>query len=268
MNRLKEVFHKKNKNILSIYFTAGFPELNSTMEILKSLEENGADLVELGMPFSDPLADGPVIQHSSEVALKNGMNLDLMFEQTKEMRKQISIPVVLMGYLNPLLQYGIEKFLQRASENGFDGLIIPDLPLREYELAYKPLFEKYNLKNVFLITPQTSEERIKKIDSLSDGFIYLVSSASTTGAKDSFSAEQQNYFKRISSYKLNNPLLAGFGISNSKTFEQACEFTNGAIIGSAFIKALQTENYTSAISKFINSIKQKETVSHDSPIRK
>jgi tryptophan synthase alpha chain len=255
MNRIKNTFRNKSKNILSIYFTAGFPELNSTMEILKSLQDSGVDMVELGMPFSDPLADGPVIQHSSEVALANGMNMDLLFEQTKNMRREISIPVVLMGYLNPLLQYGVEKFLKHASENGFDGLIIPDLPMREYELMYKPLFERYNLKNIFLITPQTAEERVKKFDKLSDGFIYLVSSASTTGAKDRFSEEQQNYFKRIVSYKLRNPLLAGFGISNSKTFEQACENANGAIVGSAFIKTLQNKGNTdSVIKNFVNTI--------------
>ncbi|HTA63402.1 MAG TPA: tryptophan synthase subunit alpha [Bacteroidia bacterium] len=259
MNRIKDLFKRKNKNILSVYFTSGFPELSSSMEILKQLEESSVDMVELGMPFSDPLADGPVIQHSSEVALQNGMNMDLLFEQTTELRKHISIPVILMGYFNPLLQYGIEKFLQRAAENGFDGLIIPDLPIREYELHYKQLFEKYNLKNIFLITPNTTEERIRKIDVLSNGFIYLVSTAGTTGARDSFSVEQQSYFKRIASYKLNNPLLAGFGISNSKTFEQACLHTNGAIIGSAFIKALQTGEYKSQIEKFIGSIKLKET---------
>ena len=258
MNRIKDLFKNKSKNILSIYFTAGFPKLNSSVEILKQLEESGVDMVELGMPFSDPLADGPVIQHSSEVALQNGMNMDLLFEQTKELRKHIFIPVILMGYLNPLLQYGVEKFLQRAAENGFDGLIIPDLPIREYELHYKQLFGKYNLKNIFLITPNTNEERIRKIDVLSDGFIYLVSTAGTTGARDSFSTEQQSYFKRIASYKLNNPLLVGFGISNSKTFEQACLHTNGAIIGSAFIKAL-TGDYKSQIEKFIGSIKPKET---------
>lgn len=254
MSRIKKAFEKKD--ILSIYFTAGFPELNSTMGILKELQDCGADMAELGMPFSDPLADGPVIQHSSEVALRNGMNLDLLFEQTKNMRNKISIPVVLMGYLNPVLQYGVEKFLGRAAENGFDGLIIPDLPMREYENSYKPLFEKYNLKNIFLITPQTSEERVRKIDSLSDGFIYLVSSASTTGIKTEFSPEQQNYFSRISSYKLKNPLLTGFGISNSTTFRQACENTNGAIIGSAFIKELENEK---DIKGFIHSIRNSQT---------
>ena len=260
MNRIKDLFKAKDKNILSVYYTAGFPTLDSTMEILGLLQEYGADVVELGIPFSDPLADGPVIQHSSKVALKNGMNMDMLFEQTKSMREKISIPVVLMGYLNPLLQYGAEKFLRRAAENGFDGLIIPDLPVREYELHYKALFEKYNLKNIFLITPQTSEERVRQIDIVSDGFIYLVSSSSTTGAKDKFSEEQENYFKRIASYKLKNPLLAGFGISNRQTFEQACRYTNGAIIGSAFIKALQGGDHKISVEKFIHSIKQKETV--------
>ncbi len=261
MNRIKELFKKKSKNILSVYFTAGFPVLNSTMDILNSLEKSGVDIVEVGMPFSDPLADGPVIQHSSEVALKNGMNMDLLFEQTKEMRQQISIPLVLMGYLNPFLQYGVEKFLKRASENGFDALIIPDLPMREYELHYKNLFEKYNIKNIFLVTPDTSEERIRKIDELSDAFIYLVASSGTTGTRDNVTDEQQNYFKRIASYNLKNPVLAGFGISSRETFEKSCENTNGAIIGSAFIKALQAGDYKLQIEKFINSIITKEKVS-------
>ncbi len=255
MSRIKELFEKKKKELVSIYFTAGFPTVDSTMQILSALQENGTDIVELGMPFSDPLADGPVIQHSSEVAIKNGMNLDLLFEQTKEMRKSISIPIVLMGYLNPLLQYGLDKFLKRAAENGFDALIIPDLPIREYEMQYKPLFEKHGLQNIFLVTPQTNEERVRHIDKISNAFIYLVSSASTTGAKDKFATEQENYFKRIASYKLNNPLLTGFGISNRQTFEQACKYTNGAIIGSAFIKALEKDNnIKSVVSNFIHSI--------------
>jgi tryptophan synthase alpha chain len=262
MNRIKELFKKKPKNILSIYFTAGFPVLNSTMEILSSLEKNGADMVELGMPFSDPLADGPVIQHSSEVALQNGMNLDLLFEQTKNMRQHIIMPVVLMGYVNPLLQYGVEKFLKRAAENGFDGLIIPDLPMREYEKYYKNLFEKYNIKNIFLITPDTNEERIRKIDDLSDGFIYLVATSGTTGARTNFSEEQQTYFKRIEGYKLKNALLAGFGISTRETFDKACLHTNGAIIGSAFVKALENEQETElAVKNFIDKIIIKEKIS-------
>jgi len=257
MNRIKNLFEGKNKNVLSVYFTAGYPTLNSTMDILSGLEGNGVDIVELGIPFSDPLADGPVIQRSSEIALKNGMNLDLLFEQTKEMRKKISIPVVLMGYLNPLLQYGVEKFLQKAAANGFDALIIPDLPIREYELQYKALFEKYGLQNIFLVTPQTPEARVRHIDSISNAFIYMVSSASTTGAKDKFSEEQERYFKRIASYKLKNPLLTGFGISNSETFKQACAYTNGAIIGSAFIKAIQNpDDIHFSIKNFTDSIKQ------------
>jgi len=263
MSRIRDLFERKQKEVLSVYFTAGFPTLNSTMEILSGLERNGVDMVELGMPFSDPLADGPVIQHSSEVALKNGMNLDLLFEQAKDMRKNISIPVVLMGYLNPLLQYGVEKFLKQAAEIGFDALIIPDLPIREYELYYKSLFEKYGLQNIFLITPQTPEVRVKHIDSISNAFIYLVSSASTTGAKEQFSTEQEDYFKRIAAYKLKNPLLAGFGISNRPTFEQACAHTNGAIIGSAFIKALQASaDLDGNIKNFIYSIKHL-TSSHE-----
>lgn len=241
---------------MSVYFTAGFPERGSTMEILSALEDSGVDLVELGMPFSDPLADGPVIQHSSEVAIRNGMNLDLLFEQTAEMRKKITIPVVLMGYLNPVLQYGPEKFLSRAAANGFDALILPDLPLREYESEYKPLFEKYGLSNIFLVTPQTAEDRVRKIDAISDSFIYLVSSASTTGAKDKFGGEQERYFQRIKSYGLKNPLLAGFGISNRETFSQACAHTSGAIVGSAFIKALaQNGNVKSTVRNFVKSLR-------------
>lgn len=260
MKRIQELFSSKKREILSIYFTAGFPERDNTMSVLAALQKNGVDMVELGMPFSDPLADGPVIQHSSEVALKNGMNMDLLFEQTRDMRKTISMPVVLMGYLNPLLQYGVEKFLKRAAENGFDALIIPDLPIREYELQYKKLFEKYRLQNVFLITPQASEARVKRIDDISDAFIYLVSSASTTGAKDKFSEDQEAYFKRIASYKLKNALLAGFGISNRQTFEQVCAYANGAIIGSAFIKALQSGPLKEVIEKFMKTIKANENV--------
>lgn len=259
MKRIKELFKNKQSQVLSIYFTAGFPALNDTMDILLSLQDAGVDMVELGMPFSDPLADGPVIQHSSEIALKNGMNLDLLFDQTREMRRHITIPVVLMGYLNPLLQYGVETFLRRAAENGFDALIIPDLPLRAYAVEYKALFEKYGLGHVFLVTPQTAEERVREIDAASDGFIYVVSSASTTGAKDTFSAKQEDYFRRISSYKLKNPLLTGFGISNRGTFEYACRHSKGAIIGSAFIKALQQPgNLQHNISAFINSIRNVE----------
>lgn len=256
MKRVNELFAKKTKEILSVYFTAGFPERDSTMQILSALEESGVDMVELGMPFSDPLADGPVIQHSSEVAIKNGMNLDLLFAQTAEMRKKVSIPVVLMGYLNPVMQYGAEKFLKRMAENGFDALILPDLPLREYESEYKELFQKYGLTNIFLVTPQTAAERVRRIDAASDGFIYLVSSASTTGAKDKFGGEQENYFRRIASYGLKNPLLAGFGISNRETFTQACAHTSGAIVGSAFIKALaHNGDIKSTVSNFVNSLR-------------
>ena len=257
MNRIKNLFERKNRNVLSVYFTAGYPTLDSTLGILLGLEENGVDIVELGMPFSDPLADGPVIQRSSEIALKNGMNLDLLFEQTKDMRGKISIPVVMMGYLNPLLQYGVEKFLQKASVNGFDALIIPDLPIREYDLHYKALFEKYGMQNIFLITPQTPEPRVRQIDSISNAFIYMVSSASTTGAKEQVSDSQEKYFERVVSYKLKNPLLVGFGISNYQTFERACLYANGAIIGSAFIRALDKENSIDAcIKNFVGSIRK------------
>lgn len=261
MNRIETVFKNKNKEIISIYCTAGFPKLNSTMDILRALQKNGADMVELGIPFSDPLADGPVIQHSSEIALRNGMNLDLLFEQTREMRREINIPVVLMGYLNPILQYGFERFLSKAKENGFDAVILPDLPLREYELFYKSLFEQYGIGNIFLVTPQTAEERIKRLDQFSDGFIYMVSSASTTGAKDTFSMEQEQYFERMASYDLKNPLIAGFGISNRKTLEQACKYARGAIIGSAFIKALGREDdVQGCVKEFMESITNKKVV--------
>lgn len=244
-----------NRKTLSIFFTAGYPEKDSTMHILKELQACGVDMVELGIPFSDPLADGPVIQHSSEVALANNMNLDVLFEQTKNLKQEINIPVFLMGYLNPVMQYGFEKFLQRAHKNGFTGTIIPDLPLREYELEYKTLYEQYNLKNVFLITPQTEEARIKKIDSISDSFIYMVSLSGTTGVRDKFTDLQLAYFKKVQVLQLSNPVLAGFGISNKETFAQACTYANGAIIGSSFIKILQKENYLQQIKPFIKSIK-------------
>lgn len=261
MSRIKKLFKEKEREVLSVYFTAGFPALGSTMDILSALQNSGADIVELGMPFSDPLADGPVIQHSSEIALKNGMNMDVLFEQTKNMRENITMPVVLMGYLNPVLQYGMERFLKRAAENGFDALIIPDLPIREYGMEYQPLFEKHDIKNIFLVTPNTSEERVRKIDFLSDAFIYLVASNSTTGIQDNISAGQEEYFKRIAGYKLANPILAGFGISNSLAFERACVHTNGAIIGSAFIKALEKEeNIENKVSHFVNEIRSAEKV--------
>ena len=238
MNRINQLFQQKKNNILSVYFTAGHPELNSTLDILSALENAGVDMVEIGMPFSDPLADGPVIQDSSSKALKNGMNLKLLFEQLKDIRSTIKMPLLLMGYLNPVLQYGIENFCKKCNEIGIDGIILPDLPLAEYQEQYQKYFDENNLSFIFLITPQTSDDRILHIDAISNGFIYMVSSSSTTGAKGSISDKQTEYFRRIQGLKLKNPTVIGFGISNHETFTRACEYANGAIIGSAFVKML------------------------------
>ena len=237
-NRITTLFERKDKNILSIYFTAGYPNLSDTSAIIATLGQSGADLIEIGIPFSDPVADGPVIQHSSEAALKNGMTLHLLFEQLKEIRKTVSVPLILMGYLNPVMQYGIENFCKKCAETGIDGTIIPDLPLEIYEAEYKELFEQNSLSNIFLITPQTPDERIRKIDGLTTGFIYMVSSSSTTGIKGVANNEQVAYFERISNMNLRSKRLIGFGISDKKTFEKASEYANGAIIGSAFVKSL------------------------------
>lgn len=253
MNRINQKLEESQK-ILSLYFTAGYPELNVTVSILEELEKSGVDLVEIGLPFSDPLADGPTIQESSTKAIANGMTTKLLFEQLKNVRETVKIPLIIMGYFNPMLQFGIENFCQKCAEVGIDGLIIPDLPLAVYEENYKALFEKYNLKNIFLITPQTSEERILKIDSLSDSFIYMVSSASVTGSQSGFGEKERDYFSRISSLQLKNQQVIGFGIKNKETFLQATEFQKGAIIGSAFVKFLGS-NPISEISKFVQSIR-------------
>ena len=237
-NRINKLFQEKDKNILSVYFTAGYPALNDTKNIIQELVKSGVDLIEIGMPFSDPVADGPVIQGSSLVALQNGMSVHKLFEQLKGIRRSIDIPLILMGYINPVLQYGVDAFCQKCNEIGIDGLIIPDLPLPVYEDEYKSIFETNNLHNIFLITPQTSDERLRKIDGASSGFIYMVSSNSTTGAKEGVSDFQNSYFERISKFGLKNPRLIGFGISNAKTFQNACRYSHGAIIGSAFVKAL------------------------------
>ncbi|HRG38668.1 MAG TPA: tryptophan synthase subunit alpha [Bacteroidia bacterium] len=262
MNKINKLFKEKNNNILSVYFTAGFPSLNDTAIIIKELADNGVDMIEVGMPFSDPLADGPTIQHTSEVALSNGMTMRLLFDQLKKIEiKKSKAAILLMGYLNPVLQYGIEKFCQDASALGVDGVILPDLPMQEYLDEYKHIFEKHDLKNVFLITPQTSEERIRFIDEHSDGFIYMVSSASTTGAKSEIQNSQEAYFKRIKAMKLKNPTIIGFGISDAKTFEKACEYANGAIIGSAFVKAVANSNSLKKdIETFVKGVKTSERV--------
>lgn len=256
MNRIEKLFQIKPNRVLNVYFTAGYPKLDDTMSILKALETSGADLIEIGIPFSDPVADGPTIQASNEVALNNGMTLKLLMEQLKDIRSQVSVPIVLMGYINPIVQYGIERFCGDCNERGIDGLILPDLPMYEYLEVYKPIFEKNGLLNTFLITPQTSEARIREIDNNSSGFIYMVSSASTTGAKTGISEEQEAYFKRVNGMGLKNPRLIGFGISNKETFDKACENANGAIIGSAFIKALAQEgDMHSNIKTFIDQVK-------------
>lgn len=255
-NRISSLFLEKKTNILSIYFTAGYPNLHDTITIIKSLEKNGVDLIEIGMPFSDPLADGPVIQESSTIALKNGMSIQLLFQQLKDIRKTVKIPLILMGYINPVMQYGIENFAKKASEIGIDGVIIPDLPLQEYRDEYKATFDQYNLKNIFLITPQTSPERVRLIDENSDGFIYMVSSASTTGTKEGTADSQIAYFERIGSMNLKNPKLIGFGIKDKQSFEIACKYAEGAIIGTAFIKALSKENDVAASTEnFVKEIK-------------
>lgn len=243
----------EGKKLLSIYFTAGYPNLNDTVSIIQDLEKNGVDMVEIGLPFSDPLADGPTIQKSSTIALKNGMGTDLLFNQLKEIRKTVSIPLIIMGYFNPVLQYGVENFCKKCQEIGIDGLILPDLPLDVYMEEYETIFKKYNLINIFLITPQTSDARIRQIDNASEGFIYMVSSASTTGTKQGFGEEQEAYFERIARMNLKNPQIVGFGISNAKTFEQATRTAKGAIIGSAFIKTLSQQG-TAAISEFIKPL--------------
>jgi tryptophan synthase alpha chain len=253
MSSLNKVF-KTDKKLLSIYFTAGYPALEDTVPIIRALANSGVDMIEIGLPFSDPLADGPTIQQSSTKALKNGMSSALLFEQLGSIRKEVDIPLIVMGYFNPVLQYGVEAFCAKCSAIGIDGLILPDLPLEEYRRHYKAIFDRFGLKMIFLITPQTSEERIREIDRYSQGFIYLVSSASTTGAKTGFADTQQAYFKRVSQMGLTNPLIVGFGISNRETFEAATRHTNGAIIGSAFINSL-SEHGIGGINSFVNKIR-------------
>lgn len=254
-NRITNLFKTKRENILNIYFTAGFPELNDTLTILKALEKSGADIVEIGMPFSDPLADGPTIQESSEIALHNGMTMKVLFEQLKDIRKEVKVPILLMGYLNPVMQFGVENFCKKAGEIGIDGIILPDLPIEEYNEQYRDVFEANNLSNIFLVTPNTSDARMKLIDESSDGFIYVVSSDSTTGnSKDVTNAEA--YFKKIQDKKLKNPTLIGFNIHDHKSFSFASKYANGAIIGSAFIKAIRNaDKLEETVSNFVSSVK-------------
>ena len=254
MNRIDQLFTEKSKDVLNVYCTAGYPHLNSTVEVLTALQQNGADLIEIGMPYSDPLADGPVIQQSNMVALENGMSISLLFEQLQTVRETIKLPIILMGYMNPILQYGLDKFCASAEAVGVDGIILPDLPMYEFETTYKQLFEKHNLKFIFLVTPETGEERVRKIDSLSSGFLYAVSSSSTTGNNKDI-ADQSEYFKKLQNMQLTNPILVGFGIKDKATFKTAGTFTNGAIIGSAYIKALENSTNVQATTKeFLNTI--------------
>lgn len=253
-NRINQLFETKKENILSAYFTAGYPNLNDTVEIIHQFEKNGVDLIEIGMPFSDPTADGPTIQRSSETALKNGMSLKLLFEQLKDIRQTVKIPLILMGYINPVYQFGVEKFCEKCAETGIDGVILPDMPLNEYESFYKPFFEKHNLHNILLITPQTAENRIRQIDAASSGFIYMVSSSATTGAGKKVEDFQQEYFDRIKAMNLKNPQLIGFGISDRATFANACKNASGAIVGSAFVKAMENNrNLETTIRTFVES---------------
>lgn len=275
MNRINRLFQNKPDHILSIYFTAGYPALDSTISVIKALDQAGTDMIEIGIPFSDPMADGPVIQSSSTEALKNGMSLKFLFKQLKEIRKEVDIPLLLMGYLNPVLQYGIERFCQDCETTGIDGIILPDLPLEVYlgesgslfndhkkhssassAGRLHNLFARHGLHNTCLISPQTSEERIRKIDRSSEGFVYMVSSSSTTGVKGSFTEEQIAYFSRIRNMELKNPALIGFGISNHENFETACQFAQGAIIGSAFVKRMGERGADEEeIRKFVKEIK-------------
>ena len=252
MNRINQKL-EEDKKLLSIYFTAGYPNINDTVSIIQNLKKSHVDMIEIGLPFSDPLADGPTIQDSSTKALRNGMTSELLFKQIRDIRETVSIPLIIMGYFNPMLQFGVEAFCKKCQEVGVDGLIIPDLSVDVYHKEYKSTFEKYGLINVFLITPQTSDERIRFIDSVSDGFIYMVSSASTTGAKTGFGNEQDEYFDRIAKMNLKNPQIVGFGISNNETFTQATKQAKGAIIGSAFIKYL-TKNGIDTIDDFTKPI--------------
>lgn len=253
-NRITDLFEKKEKNVLSIYFTAGYPKLNDTKAIIAAVEKAGGDMIELGIPFSDPLADGPTIQESGQKALENGMSLKVLFEQLKGIRDQTDLPLLLMGYVNPIFQFGVEAFCEKCKDVGVDGVIIPDLPMEEWLSDYKEVFEKYCLKNIFLITPQTSEKRIRYIDENSDGFIYVVSSASTTGGKKDIQ-ESKQYFKRIQEMNLTSPCLIGFNIHNKESFDFAAANANGGIIGSAFIKALsKSDDPILGAENFVKSI--------------
>ena len=254
MNRIDEVFSKKKKGVLNIYFTAGYPKIDDTLRIARALEAAGVDLIEIGIPYSDPIADGPTIQDSSQKALDAGMSLKLLMKQLQDLRKYVKIPVILMGYINPVLQYGFTKFCQDCKGVGIDGVILPDLPMQEYVEMYQQTFEEHGIYNIFLMTPQTSEKRVFQINEASKGFIYMVSSASITGAKQEVSQAQIDYFERIQKMNLSVQRLIGFGISNKETFDNACQYASGAIIGSAFINQLNKDDSDEAITSFVGSI--------------
>lgn len=257
MNRIQQLFDRKRENILSVYFTAGYPALDTTREIIRELQQQGADMIEIGIPFSDPMADGEVIQNAATQALRNGMSLHKLFAQLQDIRSEIDIPLILMGYLNPVMQYGFENFCRSCREAGIDGMIIPDLPFKDYLEKYKTIAERYDLKVIMLITPETSEERIRLIDENTRGFIYMVSSAATTGAQQSFDDAKQEYFRHIASMNLRNPRLIGFGISNRETFDTACRNSSGAIIGSQFVKLLAQETPVKAVTRLLEMIGRK-----------
>lgn len=256
MNRIDKLFDKEKNGVLSVYFTAGFPNLNDTVPVIESLEKNGVKLIEIGIPFSDPMADGPVIQASGSKALENGMCLRILFNQLSTVRESVQIPLVLMGYLNPIMQFGFDNFCAEAKRCGIDGVIIPDLPFEDYLVNYKSIAEAHNLHIIMLITPETSDERIRLIDSHTGGFIYMVSTASVTGAKTSFGDDNLAYFRRVNAMKLKNPRMIGFGISNKSTFDAACNNASGAIIGSKFVTLLQSEEtIDGAVEELIEAIK-------------
>ena len=258
-NRINTLFASGKKDILSVFFTAGFPAANDTALIAESLANAGADMIEIGIPYSDPVADGPTIQESNKVALDNGITLSMIIDQVKDIRSRVTIPIILMGYVNPVMQYGVKKFARDASAAGADGVILPDLPMDAYLAEYKEAFDGENLRNTFLISPTTSTERIRKIDGVTDGFIYAVAASSTTGAKGSFDEEQLDYFRRLKDLNLKNPYLIGFGISNHETFSTACHYGAGAIVGSAFINMLKNStNIGSDVAAFVTSLKKQE----------
>lgn len=253
MNRINKLFSASPKGLLSVYFCAGSPKLDGTAQTIRSLQANGVDMIEIGIPFSDPMADGPVIQTAATEALKNGMSLKLLFEQLRDIRKDVHIPLILMGYLNPIYRYGFERFCQSCSDCGIDGMIVPDLPFSDYISEYKPIADKYDLRMIMLITPETSEERIREIDAATDGFIYMVSSASTTGAQKDFNAAKQAYFSKVEALGLKNPRMVGFGISNRQTFDAACAHASGGIVGSRFITLLSQSGDADTAIKSLKS---------------